>query len=130
MRLSNQQGQETLQAIFTVAFILVPVLFSTLEIGNVLHLWIGQHAAAAAGARVAGEMGEDDAEVRDRIDAELRGAGLDPANCVVRVSPERVGWHEPITVSITSRRHIGVPFLFQRDLDLVSSFTARGEVNH
>jgi hypothetical protein len=48
----------------------------------------------------------------------------------VRVSPERVGWHEPITVSITSRRHIGIPFLFQRDLDLVSSFTARGEVNH
>src|ERR1700736_5291710 len=66
MRLSNQLGQETLQAIFTVAFILVPVLFSTLEIGNVLHLWIGQHAAAAGGARVAGEMGEDDGEVGDR----------------------------------------------------------------
>jgi hypothetical protein len=130
MRLSNQRGQETLQAIFAVAFILIPVLFSTLEIGNVLHLWIGQHAAAAAGARVAGEMGEDDAAVRDRIDIELRGAGLDPANCVVEVTPALVGWHEAITVRITSRRHIGIPFLFQRDLDLVSSFTARGEVNH
>jgi hypothetical protein len=130
MRLSDQRGQETLQAIFAVAFILVPVLFSTIEIGNVLHLWIGQHAAAAAGARVAGEMGEDDADVRDRIDTELRGAGLDPANCTIDVTPARVAWHQPITVSIRSRRHVGIPFLFQRDLDLVSSFTARGEVNH
>jgi hypothetical protein len=130
MRLSDQRGQETLQAIFAVAFILVPVLFSTIEIGNVLHLWIGQHAAAAAGARVAGEMGEDDADVRDRIDTELRGAGLDPANCTIEVSPARVTWHQPITVSIRSRRHVGIPFLFQRDLDLVSTFTARGEVNH
>jgi hypothetical protein len=130
MRRSDQRGQETLQAIFTVAFILIPVLFSTLEIGNVLHLWIGQHAAAAAGARVAGEMGEDDAEVRDRIDSELRGAGLDPANCAVSITPARAAWHEPITVRITSRRHVGVPFLFERDIDLVSSFTARGEVNH
>jgi hypothetical protein len=130
MRLSDQRGQETLQAIFAVAFILVPVLFSTIEIGNVLHLWIGQHAAAAAGARVAGEMGEDDADVRDRIDTELRGAGLDPANCTIEVTPARVAWHQPITVSIRSRRHVGIPFLFQRDLDLVSSFTARGEVNH
>jgi hypothetical protein len=130
MRLSDQRGQETLQAIFAVAFILVPVLFSTIEIGNVLHLWIGQHAAAAAGARVAGEMGEDDADVRDRIDTELRGAGLDPANCTIEVSPARVAWHQPITVSIRSRRHVGIPFLFQRDLDLVSTFTARGEVNH
>jgi hypothetical protein len=130
MRLSDQRGQETLQAIFAVAFILVPVLFSTLEIGNVLHLWIGQHAAAAAGARVAGEMGEDDADVRDRIDTELRGAGLDPANCTIEVSPARVAWHQPITVSIRARRHVGIPFLFQRDLDLVSTFTARGEVNH
>ena len=130
MRLSDQRGQETLQAIFTVAFVLIPVLFSTLEIGNVLHLWIGQHAAAAAGARVAGEMGEDDVEVRDRIDTELRGAGLDPVNCVVSITPSRVAWHDPDTVTITSRRHIGIPFLFARDIDLVSSFTARGEVNH
>jgi hypothetical protein len=130
MRFSDQRGQETLQAIFAVAFILIPVLFSTIEIGNVLHLWIGQHAAAAAGARVAGEMGEDDADVRDRIDIELRGAGLDPANCTVEVTPSRVAWHQPITVSIRSRRHLGIPFLFQRDLELVSTFTARGEVNH
>lgn len=130
MRGSGQRGQETLQAIFAVSFILVPVLFSTIEIGNLLHLWIGQHAAASAGARIAGEVGQDDPEVRDRIDTQLRGAGIDPANCTVEVVPGRVGWHEPITVTITSRRHIGVPFLFQRDLDMVSSFTARGEVNH
>ena len=127
---AGQRGQETLQAIFAVSFVLVPVLFSTLEIGNLLHLWIGQHAAAAAGARVAGEAGEDDAEVRDRIDQELRDGGIDPAACAVDVSPPQVGWHEPITVTIRSRRHVGIPFLFERDVDLVSSFTARGEVNH
>ncbi len=70
MRLSDQRGQETLQAIFAVAFILIPV------------------------------------------------------------RPARAAWHEPITVTITSTRHIGIPFLFSRDVDLVSSFTARGEVNH
>jgi hypothetical protein len=130
MRASGQRGQETLQAIFAVSFILLPVLFSTLEIGNILHLWIGQHAAAAAGARVAGEVGEDDAAVRDRIDTELRGAGIDASHCSIDVQPGRVAWHDPITVTIRSRRHIGVPFLFQRDLELVSSFTARGEINH
>jgi hypothetical protein len=130
VRASGQAGQETLQAIFAVAFMLVPVLFSTLEIGNILHLWMGQHAAAAAGARVAGELGEDDGDVRSRIDSELRGASVDPGNCTVDVTPGRVAWHQPITVTITSRRRIGVPFLFQRDVDLVSSFTARGEVNH
>src|SRR5258708_38918265 len=130
MRLAEHRGPETLQAIFAGAFILIPVMFSTLEIGNVLHLWIGQHAAAAEGARIAGEMGEDDLEVRDRIDSELRGAGLDPSNCTVSIRPARAAWHEPITVTITSTRHIGIPFLFSRDVDLVSSFTARGEVNH
>ena len=128
--LSAQQGQETLQAIFAVSFILLPVLFSTIEIGDLLHLWIGQHAAAAAGARVAGENGEDDSEVRSRIDTELRGAGLDPARCSVEVSPSRVAWHDPITVTIRSKRHVGIPFLFERDVDLVSTFTARGELNH
>src|SRR5258708_25630665 len=102
MRLSNQRGQETLQSIFAVAFILVPVLFSTLEIGNVLHLWIGQHAAAAAGARVAGENGEDDLEVRDRIEAELRGPGLDPASCSLQVRPAPGRRHQPIMVTIPS----------------------------
>lgn len=129
-RHSCQRGQETLQAIFAVSFVLVPVLFSTLEIGNVLHLWIGQQAAAAAGARAAGEVGEDDQHVRDTIDGELRGAGLDPNHCLVEVSPGRVAWHDPITVKITSRRHVGIPFLFQRDIDLTASFTGRGEVNH
>lgn len=130
MRARRQAGQETLQSIFAVSFILVPVLFSTIELGDLLHLWIGQQAAAAAGARVAGEVGEDGPEVRRRIADELRGAGVDPALCSVTVVPVRAAWHDPITVTITSRRHLGVPFLFQRDLTLTASFTARGEVNH
>jgi hypothetical protein len=116
--------------VFAVAFILVPVLFSTIELGNLLHLWIGQHAAAAAGARVAGELGEDGPEVRARIDRELLGAGIDPASCEVTVLPEEVPWHDPITVTITSHRRLGIPFLFDREVTLSSSFTGRGEVNH
>jgi hypothetical protein len=125
-----QRGQETLQAILAVSLVLLPVLFATLQMGTVLHLWIGQHAAAAAGARIAGERGEDDPMVQERIQSELRAAGIDPARATVAVSPARVGWGEPITVTIQTQRVIAIPFLFTMEVPLRSSFTARGEVNH
>jgi hypothetical protein len=46
------------------------------------------------------------------------------------VSPARVGWGEPITVTIQTQRVIAIPFLFTIEVPLRSSFTARGEVNH
>lgn len=129
-RRRRQRGQETLQAVLAVAFMLLPVLFGIVELGGLIHVWIGQQTAAAIGARVAGERGEDDAIVRDRIGVELGAAGLDPAHVQVTVTPAYVRWGQPITVRVISRHHLAIPFLFSRDLTLASSYVGRGEVNH
>src|SRR5207302_11104768 len=88
--------------------------------------WIGQQSAAAIGARVAGERGEDDAIVRDRVIVELRAAGLDPAHVQVTVSPAYVHWGEPITARVPSRPYLPIPFLFSRDLTLASRYAGPG----
>jgi hypothetical protein len=129
-RQQRQRGQETLQAVLAVAFILLPVLFGIVELGGLIHIWIGEQAAAAIGARVAGERGEDDAVVRDRIRSELVAAGLDPRHVQVNVTPAYVRWGQPITVQVVSHRHLAIPFLFTRDLTLASRYVGRGEVNH
>ena len=126
----RQRGQETLQAILVVAFMLLPVLFGILEMGNLIHIWIGQQSAAAMGARVAGERGEDDTVVRDRIATELSAAGLDPRAVRITITPTYVHWGQPISVQLVSRRHITIPFLFTRDLTLSSAYLGRGEINH
>jgi Flp pilus assembly protein TadG len=130
MRRRRQRGQETLQAILVVAFMLLPLLFGIIELGSVIQVWIGQQSATALGARVAGERGEDDAIVRDRIATELRAAGLDPARIQIRVTPAYVRWGQPITVRLVSQRRVAIPFLFSRDLTLTSTYVGRGEVNH
>lgn len=129
-RRHRQRGQETLQAVLAVAFMLLPVLFGIVELGGLIHVWIGEQAAAAIGARVAGERGEDDGMVRDRIRIELLAAGLDPNHVQVNVMPAYVRWGQPITVQVISHRHLAIPFLFTRDLTLASSYVGRGEVNH
>jgi hypothetical protein len=129
-RQQRQRGQETLQAVLAVAFILLPVLFGIVELGGLIHVWIGEQAAAAIGARVAGERGEDDAVVRDRIRTELIAAGLDPRRVDVGVTPAYVRWGQPITVRVVSHRHVAIPFLFSSDLTLASRYVGRGEVNH
>jgi hypothetical protein len=129
-RQRRQRGQETLQSVLAVAFILLPVLFGIVELGGLIHIWIGEQAAAAIGARVAGERGEDDAIVRDRIRTELVAAGLDPVRVQVNVTPAYVRWGQPITVQVISHRHLAIPFLFTRDLTLASRYVGRGEVNH
>src|SRR6202048_1505818 len=99
-RQQRQRGQETLQAVLAVAFILLPVLFGIVELGGLIHIWIGEQAAAAIGARVAGARGEDDAAVRDRIRTELVPAGLDPSHVQVNIAPASVRWGQPITVQV------------------------------
>ncbi len=126
----HERGQETLQAILAVSFMLLPILFGIIELGGLVHVWIGQQSAAAAGARIAGERGEDDQLVRQRIQLELQAAGLDPSRIQVSVSPPSVRWGQPITVQLRSHRRIAIPFLFSRDLVLTSAYVARGEVNH
>jgi hypothetical protein len=129
-RRRRQRGQETLQAILVIAFMLLPVLFGMIEMGSLIHVWMSQQSAAAIGARVAGERGEDDSIVRDRIASELRAGGLDPRSVQITVSPSYARWGQAITVQLVSRRQIAIPFLFTRDLTLASAFIGRGEVNH
>ncbi|TMC63012.1 MAG: hypothetical protein E6J16_10450 [Chloroflexota bacterium] len=129
-RQQRQRGQETLQAVLAVAFILLPVLFGIVELGGLIHIWMGEQAAAAIGARVAGERGEDDAVVRDRIGTELVAAGLDPMHVQVSVVPAYARWGQPITVQVISHRRLAIPFLFTRDVTLSSRYVGRGEVNH
>ena len=127
---SRQRGQETLQAILAVSFMLLPVLLGIVELGGLVHLWIGQESAAAAGARAAGEHGEDDQLVRDRIALSLRAAGIDPANVLVRVVPSYAHWGQAITVQLVTRRRVAIPFLFSRDVTLTTAAVARAEVDH
>ena len=126
----RQRGQETLQAILAVSFMVLPVLLGIVELGGLIHLWIGQESATTAGARAAGERGEDDAFVRTRIAVSLRASGLDPAKVQVQVLPASARWGQAITVQLVSHRRIAIPFLFSRDVTLRTSAVARGEVDH
>ena len=109
---------------------LLPVLFGIIEMGGLIHVWIGQQSAAAVGARVAGEQGQDDATVRNQIAAELQAGGINPSQTQVSITPRFVHWGQPITVQLISRHHIAIPFLFSRDLTLASTYVGRGEVDH
>ncbi|MDQ6883669.1 MAG: pilus assembly protein [Candidatus Dormibacteraeota bacterium] len=126
----RQRGQETLQAVLAVSLMLLPVLLGIIELGGLIHVWMGQQSAAAIGARVAAERGEDDAVVRERIRTELQAAGITPASVVVSISPSSVRWGEPIQVQLVSHRRVAIPFLFSTNVDLRSSYIGRGEVNH
>ncbi|HSO92930.1 MAG TPA: hypothetical protein VLS53_00485 [Candidatus Dormibacteraeota bacterium] len=126
----RQRGQETLQALLAVSFMLLPVLLGIVELGGLIHVWMGQQSAAAIGARVAGARGEDDAVVRDRIRTELLAVGLNPGNVAISVTPSVARWGEPIRVMLVSHRRVAIPFLFSRNVDLQSSFVSRSEVNH
>jgi len=125
-----QLGQETLQAILAVSFMLLPVLLGIVELGGLIHLWIGQESAATAGARAAGERGEDDAFVRARIALSLRASGIDPGRVAVQIAPASARWGQPITVQLVSRRRLAIPFLFSRNVTLTTSAVARAEVDH
>ncbi|MDQ6709521.1 MAG: hypothetical protein M3Z11_03085 [Candidatus Dormibacteraeota bacterium] len=129
-RRDRQRGQETLQAILAVSLMLLPVLLGIIELGGLIHVFMGQQSAAAIGARVAAERGEDDAVVRERIRTELQAAGVSPGSVAISISPSSVRWGQPIAVQLTSHRRIAIPFLFSRDVDLRSSYIGRGEVNH
>jgi hypothetical protein len=108
---------------------LVPLLFSTLEFGSALERWLAQDAATVQAARYAGEIGGDGAEVRSLLADQLRSSGIDPATVNVEIVPARVGWREPVRVSVASEYRVAIPFLFTTTLQLRSAAVSRGEVN-
>jgi len=126
---SRQDGQETLQAIIVVAFVLLPILVSILTLGSFVHVYVGTQGAAAAGARAAGTAGEFGPAQRNRVDEELRANGIDPAACSVSASAAVVTLDQPISVTVTCAQHLGIPFLLTEDIPLRSTYVARGEVN-
>jgi hypothetical protein len=108
---------------------LVPLLFSILEFGTALERWLAQDAATVQAARYAGEVGGDAPQVRAFLAEELRAAGIAPDRVSVEIVPSRVGWREPIRVSLTSAYPVTIPFLFSTTVPLRSSAISRGELN-
>ena len=124
----DERGLATLEMTFAIT-ILVPLLFSILEFGSALERWLAQDAATVQVARYAGEIGGDGPELRRFLDDELRVAGIDPERVSVEVAPPRVGWREPVRVSLSSSYPVSIPFLFSTTVPLRSSAISRGEVN-
>ena len=112
-----------------VVAILVPLLFSILEFGSALERWLAQDAATVQAARYAGEIGGDGFEVRSLLAEQLRASGIDPGGVTVEIAPARVGWREPVRVSLSSAYPVSIPFLFSTTVPLRSSAISRGEVN-
>lgn len=107
----------------------MPLLFSILEFGSALERWLAQDAATVQAARYAGELGGDAPELRRFLDDELRAAGIDPSRVIIDIVPSRVGWREPVRVSLSSAYPLSIPFLFSTTVPLRSSAISRGEVN-
>lgn len=126
----RQRGQETLQAILIFAFVLMPVVVAIFTFGSLIHLYIGEQAAAATGARSAGSAGGFGADQMGIVADQLRSNGIDPSACDVTVSSPSVSLGEPISVTVSCPQHVGIPFLLERDITITSTFVARGEVNH
>jgi hypothetical protein len=124
-----QTGQETLQAILVVAFVLLPLLVAVITFGSIIHDDIAAQAAAAAGARSAGADGGFGAAEYARVADELTSNHIDPAQCDVTASSAVVDLGQPISVTVSCPEHVGIPFLLQQDIRLHSTFVARGEVN-
>jgi len=126
--LHDDRGLATLETTFAITM-LVPLLFSILEFGSALERWLAQDAATVQAARYAGELGGDTPELRRFLAEQLRGAGIDPDRVSVEVAPSRVGWREPVRVSVSSAHPVTIPFLFSTIVPLRSSAISRGEVN-
>lgn len=124
----SERGSTAVESVLAMTM-LTPLLFGIVAFGDALQRWIGQDAAVAQAARFAGEVGGDTPDVRQLLAEGLRGAGIDPAGAEVAIAPARVGWREPVSVRVTTRYGLAIPFAPPLALQLRSEFTARGEVN-
>jgi hypothetical protein len=109
--------------------ILVPLLFGVIEFGWLFQRWLAAETVAAHAARFAGELGGDDASLRTFIGRQLLDVGIDPARVQIDVVPSRVGWREPVRVSVRATERIDLPFALSTSVLISASAIARGEVN-
>ena len=108
--------------------ILVPLLFAVIEFGDLFQRWVAQESATVQAARYAAEVGGDTPEVRALLDESLRSSGIDPARTSLDIAPSRVGWRQPLTVTVRTSASIAIPFLFSADVPLRTTAVVRGEV--
>ena len=123
----DDRGLATLETTLMIT-ILVPLLFAVIEFGDVFQRWLAQESATVQVARYAAELGGDAPEVRDLLDDALRQSGIDPARSTLDITPARVGWREPLTVTVRTDASIAIPLLFSSVIPLRTTAVVRGEV--
>lgn len=124
----DERGLVTLETTLMVV-ILVPLLFGVIEFGWLFQRWLAAETVAVHAARYAGELGGDDPALRAFIARELRDVGIEPSRVTVEVDPTRVGWREPVRVSVRSNERIDLPFAFSTTIVLSATAVARGELD-
>ncbi|HUQ41652.1 MAG TPA: TadE family protein [Candidatus Limnocylindrales bacterium] len=124
----DERGFATLETTLMVV-ILVPLLFGVIEFGWLFQRWLAADTVAVHAARYAGELGGDDPALRAYIARELTGVGIDPSGVTVEVDPVRVGWRQPIRVSVRSNERIDLPFALNTTIVLSATAVARGELD-
>ncbi|MDO8563081.1 MAG: hypothetical protein Q7S25_04475 [Candidatus Limnocylindria bacterium] len=124
----DEEGMVALETVLTVT-ILVPLLFAVIAFGDAFQRWLAQDAAVIQAARLAAEVGGDAPEVRALLADTLRSSGIDPDRASVEIDPARVGWREPIRLTVTSGVVLDIPFVLHTVMPLRSTAIARGEVN-
>jgi hypothetical protein len=124
----EERGLVTLETTLMVV-ILVPLLFGVIEFGWLFQRWLAADTVAVHAARYAGELGGDDPALRAYVARELIEVGIEPSRVTVEVDPTRVGWREPVRVSVRSNERIDLPFAFSTTIVLSASAVARGELD-
>ncbi len=126
--LRDEAGLATLETTLMVV-ILVPLLFGVIEFGSLFQRWLAAETVAVHAARYAGELGGDDPRLRSYIASELLAVRIDPARASVEVEPARVGWRQPVRVTVRATERIALPFVFGADVVLNATGISRGELN-
>jgi hypothetical protein len=126
--LHEEHGLATLETTLMVV-ILVPLLFGVVEFGWLFQRWLAAETVAVHAARYAGELGGDAPSLRTYIARQLTDVGIEPGRVTVEVEPTRVGWRQPIRVSVRSSERIDLPFLFGATVVLSATAVARGELD-
>jgi Flp pilus assembly protein TadG len=123
----DDTGLATLETTLMIT-ILVPLLFAVIEFGDVFQRWLAQESATVQVARYAAELGGDTPEVRALLDESLRQSGIDPARSTLDITPSRVGWREPLTVTVRTSATVAIPFLLTTAIPLRTTAIVRGEL--
>ena len=124
----DDRGLATLETTLMIT-VLVPLLFAVIEFGDLFQRWLAQESATVQVARYAAEVGGDTPEVRTMLDEILRSSGIDPSRISLDIAPARVGWRQPLTVTVRNDASIAIPFLFSATLPLRTTAVVRGEID-